>query len=40
MLRRHANVAEFAMYRVANGRIAEFSGTTDNVELLTQLEGL
>ena len=24
--RRHANVAEFAMYRVTNGRIAEFSG--------------
>jgi predicted ester cyclase len=35
--RRHANVAEFAMYRVANGRIAEFSGSSDNLELLVQL---
>ena len=37
--RRHANVAEFAMYRVTNGRIVEFSGTSDNVELLAQLTG-
>jgi predicted ester cyclase len=37
--RRHANVAEFAMYRVTNGRIAEFSGTTGDFELLTQLRG-
>ncbi|SFN62808.1 Predicted ester cyclase [Mycetocola miduiensis] len=36
--RKHANVAEFAMYRVANGRIVEFSGTGGH-ELLTQLEG-
>jgi predicted ester cyclase len=35
--RRHANVAEFAMYRVSNGRIAEFSGVVDTLELLTQL---
>jgi predicted ester cyclase len=35
--RRHANVAEFAMYRVTTGRIVEFSGTADNVELLAQL---
>ncbi|WP_344093623.1 ester cyclase [Microbacterium deminutum] len=37
--RRHANVAEFAIYRVTKGRIAEFSGTTDHSELLTQLKG-
>ena len=37
--RRHANIAEFAMYRVTNGRIAEFSGTTGDFELLAQLEG-
>jgi predicted ester cyclase len=35
--RRHVNVAEFAMYRVAKRRIVEFSGTADNVELLSQL---
>ncbi|MNY63342.1 SnoaL-like polyketide cyclase [compost metagenome] len=34
--RRHVNVAEFAMYRVANGRITEFTGSGD-LELLTQL---
>lgn len=34
---RHANVAEFAMYRVANGRITEYSGTADSHELLAQL---
>ncbi|QEW04920.1 ester cyclase [Microbacterium lushaniae] len=37
--RRHANVAEFAMYRVAKGRITEFSGLTDLHELLGQLQG-
>lgn len=37
--RRHANVAEFAVYRVVNGRIAEFSGTSDHSELLAQLRG-
>jgi len=37
--RRHANVAEFAMYRVTNGRIVEFTGTSDSVELLAQLTG-
>ena len=35
--RRHVNVAEFAMYRVTRGRIAEFSGTTGDFELLSQL---
>ncbi|MDI3329464.1 MAG: ester cyclase [Micrococcus sp.] len=35
--RRHANIAEFAMYRVTNGRVTEFSGLTDELELLTQL---
>jgi predicted ester cyclase len=35
--RRHANVAEFAIYRVQKSRITEFTGTTDHVELLTQL---
>jgi predicted ester cyclase len=34
---RHVNVAEFAMYRVANGRIAEVSGLVDQAELLAQL---
>lgn len=37
--RRHANVAEFAMYRVAKGRIAEFSGGGYLFELLAQLRG-
>lgn len=36
--RRHVNVAEFALYRVAHGRIVEFTGTSDHVELLAQLE--
>ena len=35
--RRHVNVAEFAMYRVTNGRITEFSGSDENLELLAQL---
>lgn len=35
--RRHANVAEFAIYRVAEGRIVEFSGT-EPVELLALLQ--
>lgn len=34
--RRHVNVAEFAIYRVANGRIAEFTGSSD-AELRHQL---
>jgi len=34
----HANVAEFAMYRVTNGRITESSGSVDNREMLAQLE--
>ena len=37
--RTHANVAEFGIYRVTNGRIAEFTGTTDNAALLSQLKG-
>lgn len=36
--RRHVNVAEFAMYRVTNGRIVEFTGSGD-IELLSQLRG-
>jgi predicted ester cyclase len=35
--RRHVNVAEFAIYRVANGRITEHSGTDDDFALLAQL---
>jgi predicted ester cyclase len=34
--RRHVNVAEFAMYRITGGRIAEWSGTDDS-ELRDQL---
>ncbi|SDG85486.1 Predicted ester cyclase [Microbacterium pygmaeum] len=37
--RRHVNVAEFAMYRVMDRRIAEYSGTGDHIELLAQLHG-
>jgi predicted ester cyclase len=37
--RRHANVAEFAMYRVTKGRFTEYSGTSDQSELLAQLRG-
>lgn len=36
--RRRVNVAEFAMLRVAKGRIIEVTGTGD-LELLTQLTG-
>ena len=35
--RRHANIAEFAFYRVSNGRIVEFSGT-EPIELVASLE--
>jgi predicted ester cyclase len=35
--RRHVNIAEFGMYRVAHGRIVEFTGT-GCAELLAQLE--
>jgi predicted ester cyclase len=35
--RRHVNVAEFTMLRVVHGRIVEFSGTTGEVELISQL---
>jgi predicted ester cyclase len=34
--RRHVNVAEFALYRVINGRITEVTGSTSD-ELLAQL---
>lgn len=37
--RRHVNIAEFAMYRVGSGRIIEYSGTTGDFELLSQLRG-
>jgi predicted ester cyclase len=36
--RRHVNVAEYAMYRVANGQITEFTGSSD-AELRDQLGG-
>lgn len=35
--RRHANVAEFAMFRVMKGRIVEFTGS-DHTELIAQLQ--
>jgi predicted ester cyclase len=35
--RRRVNVAEWGMYRIAKGRIVEFSGT-EPIELLAQLE--
>ncbi|MDQ7876854.1 ester cyclase [Microbacterium sp. QXD-8] len=35
--RRHVNVAEFAMYRVTNGRITEFTGSENDLELRAQL---
>ena len=34
---RHVGVAEFAFYRVVGGRIVEYAGTADDVELLAQL---
>ena len=37
--RRHANVAEFAMYRVTNRRISESSGSDSAFELRDQLSG-
>ncbi len=37
--RRHTNVADFGFYRVAAGRIVEFTGTVGDVELLAQLSG-
>ena len=33
---RHVNVAEFTFYRLANGRITEFTGSADD-ELLAQI---
>lgn len=35
--RRHVNVAEFAFFRVVNGRVVEYSGTADHDELATRL---
>ena len=37
--RRHVNIAEFSMLRVTGGRIAEFSGSSSDLELLAQIEG-
>jgi predicted ester cyclase len=34
---RHVNVAEFAFYRLAGGRIVEYAGTADDADLLAQL---
>ncbi|WP_375388786.1 ester cyclase [uncultured Amnibacterium sp.] len=34
---RHVGVAEFAFYRVAEGRIVEYAGTADDAGLLEQL---
>lgn len=33
---RHVNVAEFGIYRIAHGQVAEYAGTSD-AELLSQL---
>lgn len=38
--RRHVNVAEFAMYRIVKGRIAEVSGSDPSFELRAQLGAL
>ena len=37
--RRHLNVAEFAFFRVVNGRVVEYSGSTDANELYARLTG-
>ncbi|MEV7694074.1 ester cyclase [Microbacterium sp. NPDC089189] len=37
--RRHANVAEFAMYRVERGRFVEFTGSARETDLGAQLRG-
>ncbi|WP_243076622.1 ester cyclase [Microbacterium sp. SS28] len=37
--RRHANVAEFGIYRVTKGRIAEFTGAVGDFELMSRLTG-
>jgi len=34
---RHVNVAEFAIYRIEGGRIAEYAGTADTEALVAQL---
>ena len=34
---KRVNVAEFAFYRIVDGRIAEFAGTADNTAMLDQL---
>ena len=34
---RHVNVAEFGIYRVVGGRIADYVGTAEGAELLGQL---
>ena len=35
--RRHVNVAEFGFYRVAKGRVVEFTGTADLEQIAAQL---
>ncbi|MFD4960280.1 ester cyclase [Microbacterium sp. NPDC058389] len=35
--RRHVNVAEFSMYRVAKGRFVEYAGADTGFELMNQL---
>lgn len=37
--RRHVNVADFALYRVAHGRFVEFSGADTRFEIRAQLQG-
>ena len=34
---RHLNVAEFGVYRIANGQIVEYAGTPGNAELADRL---
>lgn len=34
---RHVNVAEFGIYRIADGRVAEYAGTADDDALEAQL---
>lgn len=34
LTRRHVNVAEFGIFRVAKGRVVEYSGTADYAELV------
>lgn len=36
---RHVNWAEFGFYRILRGRVSEYAGAADGVELLEQLRG-